>query len=575
MHPLPRPVTMQRCGEIAPCGPREMRATARRSRRAGLLAALAVLPGLLSAAEAGAPPCAATPSAPPRPATQAPRVAAPPDAAALAARVRAVRRQRERQILEQLRALVALPNVAANRADIARNAAFLRTLFEQRGFTTMLLEAGAARPAVYAERTTPGATQTVMFYAHYDGQPVDAAQWHDPPWEATLRTAPHDAGGSVIPWDALPDDLPAEARLYGRSTSDDKGPIVAYLAALDALAAIDVSPSVNLKVFLEGEEEVGSPHLAALLRAHAPRLAADVWIFGDGPVHQSRRPLVSFGVRGTLDLELTLFGPARALHSGHYGNWAPNPAAELATLLSSMRDDEGRILIEGVADRVRPLEPAERAASASAPDIDASLATSLALGRTEQAAPTLVDSLLLPALNIRGLRAGQVGDAAANAIPVQAQASIDFRLVPDLRPADVRALVEAHLRRRGYHVVHEPPTPGLRRQHRRLVQLDWGTGYPAYRTSLTLPVAQRVVRIVGEARGEPAVVVPTMGGSLPLYLFADVLGATIITVPIVNHDNNQHAANEHVRVQNLWDGIETYAALIAHLGQPDAPESVR
>lgn len=496
------------------------------------------------------------------------RTAAQAPPADLGARVRAHHRAHAHDILRELRDLVALPNLASHPDDLARNAALLQAMLARRGFATDTLRAGDAAPAVYAERLTPGARQTLMFYAHYDGQPVDQTAWHDPPWQPTLRTAPLEQGGDVIPWEALPAVWPAEARLYGRSASDDKGPIVAFLAALDALDAASVPPSVNLKVFLEGEEEAGSPHLAALLRAHASRLAADVWVFADGPVHQSRLPLVAFGVRGTLGLELTLFGPSRVLHSGHYGNWAPNPAAELATLLASMRDSEGRILIDGVAELVRPPDAAERAAVATAPDIDDTLARALAIGRTETVAGRLTDSLLLPALNVRGLRAGNVGPAAANAIPTEAQVSIDFRLVPDLGPDDVTRLVEAHLRRLGYHVVHERPSDDQRRAHPRVVQLTWGSGYPAYRASLSQPIARQIVGIVGQATGKPVVTVPTLGGSLPLYLFADILGATIVTVPIVNHDNNQHAADESLRLQNLWDGIDIYAALVARLGLP-------
>lgn len=482
------------------------------------------------------------------------------------ARARAHHQTHAHDILRELKALVELPNVAANRADIERNAAALQAMLERRRFQSRLLTVEGAAPVVFAERSVPGASRTLVFYAHYDGQPVDATQWTDAPWQATLRTGPADQGGEVVPWEALPSTLPAEARLYGRSSSDDKGPIVAFLAAVDALDAAGTPPGVNLKVFLEGEEEAGSPHLERLLRAHADLLRADLWIFGDGPVHQSRLPLVSFGVRGTIGLELTLFGPARALHSGHYGNWAPNPAAELATLLASMRDDQGRIRIDGFAEKVRPLDALERQALAALPDIDAVLQHDLALGRTEQVRDRLAESITQPALNVRGLHAGAVGDGAANAIPVRAQASIDFRLVPDLTPAAVVSLVEAHLQRQGYHVVHAPPSLEERRRHARLVHLAWDTGYPAHRTPMTLPMSQALVRIVSDATGKPVVTMPTMGGSLPLYLFDEVLATPIITVPIVNHDNNQHAANENLRLQNLWDGIEVYAALLARLG---------
>lgn len=492
--------------------------------------------------------------------------AAQPAATAVHEEVRAYRLAHERAILKELRALLALPNVASDAPNIERNVAALETLLGRRGLETRRLTLEGVPPAVYGELRAPGATRTVVFYAHYDGQPVDPAQWASPPWTPVVRDGPLAQGGREVAWDALPSPVPGEYRVYGRSASDDKAPIVALVAALDALRAARLPLSVNLKVFLEGEEEAGSPHLEAMLTRYRDLLAADVWILGDGPVHQSRRPLVSFGVRGVLGLEMTTYGPLRALHSGHYGNWAPNPAAELAHVLAGMRGDDGRILVEGIADAVRPLSPTEQRAVETMPDADADLREELALGRTESVRARLAESITVPALNIRGLQAGAVGSQAANAIPVEAHASIDFRLVPDVTPERVIERVEAHLRARGYHVVHETPDAETRRAHDRVIRLDWEAGYPGHRTPMDLPVSQAIVRIAEDVAGGPVVPIPNMGGSLPLYLFDRVLGTPLVTVPIVNHDNSQHAANENLRVQNLWDGIELYAALLARLG---------
>jgi acetylornithine deacetylase/succinyl-diaminopimelate desuccinylase-like protein len=486
-------------------------------------------------------------------------------ASALAAQVRVWREAHERAILTELRDLVAVPNVARDAADIARNAALLRQMLERRGFATQLLTVPDAPPAVYGSLTVPGATRTVVFYAHYDGQPVTPADWTTPAWSPVLRGGTIESGAAVIPWEHLPARIPGEHRLYGRSASDDKSPIVAWLAGLDALKAAGQSPSVNVKVFLEGEEEAGSPNLERLLRAHRETLRADAWIFGDGPVHQSRTPLVTFGVRGSLDLEITTYGPARAVHSGHYGNWVPNPAVALAHLVASMRDSDGRILIPGFAEAVRPLSATERAALDAAPADDDAIAQALALGRHESVRSRLVDAITIPAVNVRGFRAGEVGDKAANAVPTQAQVSIDFRLVPDLTPDRVKSLVEQHIDAQGFHIVRVAPDEAMRRAHPRVAYLEWGTGYPGYRAPMDMPISRAVVSLVGQASGVTPVVMPNTGGSLPLYLFADILKAPIVAVPIVNHDNAQHAANENLRLQNLWDGIETYAVLLARL----------
>lgn len=480
--------------------------------------------------------------------------------------VRAYREAREGAIVRELAELVALPNLASDSAGIRANAAHLVRMLERRDVRARLLESPTGGPpVVFGERRVPGATRTVMLYAHYDGQPVIDAQWATPPWTPTLRTRALADGGTPIP---LPDSaarVDPEARLYARSASDDKAPIVAMLRALDALDAAGIAPSVNVKLFLEGEEEAGSDNLRALLERHAELLRADVWVFGDGPRHQSGAMQVVYGVRGVLGAQLTVYGPQRPLHSGHYGNWAPNPAAMLARLVASMRADDGTVTIAGFGDAVRAPSDAERRAVAAIANTDSALAAQLALGRTETPDPLLI-AIMRPALNVSGLRAGGVGDETANVISTQATAAIDFRLVPAQTPDGVRAAVEAHLAREGYHVVHAEPEAATLRAHPRVARVEWGEGYAGIRTELASPAARAVARAVEEAMDGAVLHVPTLGGSLPMAHFAEVLGAPLVIVPIVNADNNQHAANENLRIGNLWDGIEIYGVLLARLG---------
>jgi acetylornithine deacetylase/succinyl-diaminopimelate desuccinylase-like protein len=267
-------------------------------------------------------------------------------------------------------------------------------------------------------------------------------------------------------------------------------------------------------------------------------------------------------VRGSMGLELTTYGPSRALHSGHYGNWAPNPALGMARLLASLRDDEGRILVPGFHDDVRPLTAPERRAIRAMPPVDVALRDELLLGRVEGGDSVLLaERIARPALNVRGIQAGAVGAQAANAIPTEARASVDFRLVPDQTPERVRRLVEAHLRRQGWTVVHDSATAAQRRASPRLVRLEWEGGYAGVRTPAAHPAARAVAAVLPRA-----VVVPTLGGSLPMHHFAEVLRTPLVVVPIVNYDNNQHAANENLRIGNLWEGVETYALLFARLG---------
>jgi acetylornithine deacetylase/succinyl-diaminopimelate desuccinylase-like protein len=486
------------------------------------------------------------------------------DAARVRSAVRAYQQAHDVEIVRDLAEFLSIPNLASDSVNIRRNARFIVAMLERRGIRAQLLESPGSPPAVFGELRAPTATRTVVFYAHYDGQPVDTSQWTKPPWSPTLRSR---LGGEIIPLPTQPGTVQGESRLYARSAGDDKSPIIAFLAAIDALRASNIPPSVNLKFFFEGEEEAGSPHLRDMLSLHRDVLGADLWIFGDGPVHQSRRQQVVFGVRGSMGLELTVFGPARALHSGHYGNWAPNPLVLLANLIASMRDDDGRILIEHYYDDVRPVSRAERDAIASIPAPDSALRVELLLGGTEANNAPLMERIMLPALNVRGINGGGVGALGANAIATLARASIDFRMVPRQTPANVQALVEAHARKQGFFIVHRDPTPDERLAHARILMLEWEGGYPAQRADMSLPVSRALVRATEMGVGDRIIVVPTSGGSAGLYHFDEVLRTPIISVPIVNHDNSQHAANENLRLQNLFDGMQVYAGIIAHLGR--------
>ena len=491
-----------------------------------------------------------------------------PAAAELRDRVRSYRAAHEVAIVRELEGLLGVPNVASDGPNIEKNAAAVAAALERRGIRPELLRVGGAPPAVFGSLEVPGATRTIVLYAHYDGQPVEPRDWDGDPWKPRFRDGPLEKNAREIPWEELRAPVPPEGRIYARSASDDKAPIVGILTALDAIRAAGISPSANLKFFFEGEEEAGSPHLGEILEKYADRLRSDLWILFDGPVHATRRMQVYFGARGVTDLTMTLYGPTRRLHSGHYGNWAPNPIASLATLLATMRDPEGFVTIAGFADGVRPLSDLERRAIAAAPDTDVALAEELGIARPEGRGESLIASIQRPALNLRGFAGGAVGDRATNSIPTEATASIDFRLVPDQTLDHVRESVEAHVRARGFTVVRETPDEATRRRGR-VAKLVWGSGYPASRTPMDLPASRALVDVVAGAAGGPIVTLPMLGGSIPMYLFRQKLSTPVVGVPIANHDNNQHAANENLRIQNLWDGIEVYAAILARLAWRD------
>jgi acetylornithine deacetylase/succinyl-diaminopimelate desuccinylase-like protein len=354
-----------------------------------------------------------------------------------------------------------------------------------------------------------------------------------------------------------------EWRLYARSASDDKAPLGALFPVLEALRAAGATPSSNLVFFFEGEEEAGSPHLGAYLERYRAKLDdVDAWLFLDGPVHSSGRPLLAFGVRGVTGMELTVYGPVRPLHSGHYGNWAPVPGRLLAELLATLYDEDGRVAVDGFYDSTTPLGDAERAALAKLPGTDDDLRRELGIAVPEGAGASLAERLLLPSLTIQGLASANVGTLAANVIPATATANLGIRLVAGNDPIKMLDLVEAHVAKQGFTVVRDEPDLATRLAHPKLVRIVRDEGYPAARTPMDLPIAASVVAAATRAAGGEPVLVPGMGGSLPIYLFTQFLGKPCLIVPVANHDNKQHAPDENLRLANLWYAVDLCGALL-------------
>jgi len=263
---------------------------------------------------------------------------------------------------------------------------------------------------------------------------------------------------------------------------------------------------------------------------------------------------------------LTVYGPNRPLHSGHYGNWAKNPAAQLVQLLASMRADDGTITIANFHDDLTPITAADIAASRAMPPVDQQMLGELQLAAPEKAGTLLPEQLLVPAMNITGLQVGGVGPQASNTIHTLARAHVDFRLVAGQRPERVEELVERHLRTHGWTIVHGDPDEATRASSAKLVRVDWGDGYAATRMPLDHPFSRAVSASATAAIGRQIIEVPTHGGSLPMHHFTEILGVPVIVLPMVNHDNNQHAENENLRLQNLWDGIVLFGGVLSRLG---------
>jgi acetylornithine deacetylase/succinyl-diaminopimelate desuccinylase-like protein len=470
-------------------------------------------------------------------------------------------------IIKEFFAFLSLPNVASDPIAQQKNADFIMEMMTKRGIQKVqLLNANTVGvpPAVYGEVNVPGATQTIIFYAHYDGQPVNPEQWAKglDPFQPKLFSDAIYKGGANI---SLPVDgsYKNEWRIYARGASDDKAGVNAIINAYDAIKKSGLTPGCNLKFFIEGEEEANSPHLHEILEKYHSLLQSDLWVICDGPVHQSGKKQIVFGVRGDAKLDLTVYASKRPLHSGHYGNWAPNPAMMLAKLLSSMKDENGRVTIKGFYDDVTPLSLSERKSLDQVPSVDEQMKTELGISTTDMQGLSLSESINQPSLNINGMQSGNVGKLASNQIPTYATAVLDLRLVLGNDWKRQQQKVINHIKAEGYYVTNNEPTDEERKKYTKIIKVIAAQdGSNAQRTSMDLPIIQKVVAAVKMTTQDQIVLQPTMGGTLPLFLFEKYLNAKTVTIPIANHDNNQHAENENIRIGNLFEGMVVMASLM-------------
>jgi acetylornithine deacetylase/succinyl-diaminopimelate desuccinylase-like protein len=459
-------------------------------------------------------------------------------------------------------------NVPDESADMAGNVEFLERAFARRGFRTRRIDNAAGRPALIADITGSDAGgQTVMFYMHYDGQPVAAEEWTQPdPFEPVVRQRGEggtwtDVGAGAL--QARP--LDPELRVYARSASDDKAPIMMFLTAMDLLSSRGESPAFNVRVLLDGEEEIGSPNLAAMVESAPEAFRADALIVLDGPEHGSGYPTLVFGNRGITRVTLTVFGAKVPLHSGRFGNYAPNPAQRLAALLATLKDEDGRVLVPGFYDGVG-LTDDDRAMLAAVDDDEAALLRRIGVARPERVGNSYQEALQFPSLNLRGLAAAGVGAQAANVIPSEAVAEIDMRTTPATDGRRLYSLVRRHIERQGYRIVDGTPSDEERLRYDKLASFTLESVQAAMRTPADSPLgrwAQAALRSPAAPNPDtPPVRIRMMGGTVPTDVLVGALNVPFLLVPTVNSDNNQHAPDENLRIGNFVTGTETVYALL-------------
>lgn len=479
-------------------------------------------------------------------------------------KIRSYRTKNESSVYNEFISFLQTPNSANDTANIRKNAEYLMQLMNAKGISKVqLLEANdkSVPPVVYGEVNVLNATHTIIFYAHYDGQPVNPATWAKGlhPFQPKLLNGRFDEGAEILsPTFPLNDDW----RIYARGASDDKGGVMAILNAYNAIKQSGINFTYNIKFFFEGEEEQGSPHLSQILEKYKTLLQSDLWIICDGPVHQSGYKQIVFGARGDAHLSLKVFGPKNPLHSGHYGNWVPNPVMTLSKLLATMKDDNGKVEIKGFYDDVIPLNETEKKAMNNVPDVEKDLKKKIGFAKEDMIGKTLNEAINLPSLNINGIESSNIGTIQANVIPVSATAVIDLRLVLGNDWKKQQQKVINHIIHQGFYVTDKEPTDEERSKYSKIVQVKRGKGDNAQRTPMNLPIAQKIIAAVQQTTSNPVLQIPTLGGSLPVSDLVNVLNAKFLIVPIANPDNNQHAENENIRIKNFREGIDMMAAIM-------------
>lgn len=465
------------------------------------------------------------------------------------------------QSIDEIREFVAIPNNAIDHADINRNLTWLTKKFNERGFNSSILPT-EGESIFFATLPIIDNKPTILFYMHFDGQPIEAAKWDQPnPYEVVLKSPNGDTYKKEA-FEDLNSELNYDWRLFGRSTSDDKGPIVMFLNAIDLLKKNAVELPFNIKVILDSEEERGSKPLPNAVKEYRELLQADFLVINDGPVHSSGKPTVVYGCRGITTLTLTTYGPITPQHSGHYGNYAPNPAFQLSQLLSSMKTADGKVVIDGYYDGITITEET-MAILKNVPDNTEDITANLQIKTPEKVGSFYQESLQYPSLNIRGLSSGWTGNDARTIVPENATAEIDLRLVPESDGNKLKNLIKKHIEKQGYFITTTNPTKEERLAHDKIIKVEESGVTDAFRTDLNNKYGLFITQNLKDKFQEDVIQIRIMGGTVPIAPFINELKIPAFIVPMVNPDNNQHSPNENLKIGQIDYGIKVFYSLLS------------
>lgn len=437
--------------------------------------------------------------------------------------------------------------------------------FENYGFKVERLETPEL-PLLLASRIISKTAKTILIYLQFDGQPVDNSKWNqENPYKAQLKIYDGEdykpVDWSILETITTKNINDSDIRIFARSTSDAKGPVMMLLNAFKIMNRMDRKLNYNLKIIMDFEEELGSPNLTNAVKKYSDKLTSDALLIYDGPEHPSNLPTLEFGARGISQITLTSYGPIVPQHSGHFGNYAPNPVFRMSEILNSMKDKNGRVIINSFYDGIDIDEKTLKILK-QVPDDELKMKDKMQFMTSDDVASSYQESIQYPSLNVRGIQSGWVGDEVRTIIPSECIAEIDVRLVLESDGNRLINLIKNHIENLGYVVLDRKPTKEERLKNNKIITMNSSISYDAYRTEIDSFIGEWLVTSLKKTFNVEPVKIRTSGGSVPISPFVKILGIPAVSVPTVNKDNNQHSPNENIKISNYISGIQAYLGIL-------------
>jgi len=468
--------------------------------------------------------------------------------------------------LDEFIEFLSYPNDANYESDINKLMDWTENKFKSLDFKINRLDTETI-PLMLASKHFSDDYKTVLIYMHLDGQPVDLSKWNqENPFIPVYKLkedgkfVDYDSNKIAnIDYETLEE---RDIRIFARASSDAKGPVMMLIQAMKFMNSKNIDNKFNLKLIMDFEEEKGSPSLPDAVKKHSTILKSDALLIFDGPQHESDLPTLNFGNRGISSITLKTYGPVVPQHSGHFGNYAPNPVFRMSNILSSMKDENGIVKIKGYYDGITISDQVKKYLD-NVPDDEQSMLNKMQFKKPESVGNSYQEAIQFPSLNVRGIRAGWVEDEVRTIVPSECIAEIDVRLVIESDGYRLHDLIKKHIEDLGYTVIDHEPSKEERMKYDKIVKFNSTVSYPAFRTDIDSNLGKWLSKTLSKTFGVEPVLRRTSGGSVPISPFVNVLNIPAVGVPTVNKDNNQHSPNENIKLINYIKGIESFVGILS------------